>query len=202
MDKLFVKLFNSLIFIFLIVFLSACSSSTQTPIIELPEVIEPIKVTVPDVSGTNPTVAENILSNLGLVPVSTSEYSDSIEEGRVVGTIPAANSAVNPSSRVEVIISRGPRIVDAKNAQIEWYSVTSSARDTHQFRNPQLIEGVLVIRLELTFNQTREMKWKTGSSGSSEGFGNASISDTFDKTVPVRIQFENQIQRIRIFWCL
>jgi serine/threonine-protein kinase len=66
-------------------------------------------VTVPDVSGDTPTVACSILGNDGLVcsGQQTTQYSQSVTQGDVVGTQPAAGTSVSRQTPVTLVISSG-----------------------------------------------------------------------------------------------
>jgi beta-lactam-binding protein with PASTA domain/predicted Ser/Thr protein kinase len=65
--------------------------------------------TVPDVTGRTPEEAANALGRAGFEAVrGPDEYSNSIEEGRVIRTDPPAGSSVQQGARVTYIVSRGP----------------------------------------------------------------------------------------------
>ena len=110
-------------------FLGGCSGST---------------VKVPDLSGTDVGSAKTILTNLGLIPTTESIYSESVAEGLIVKTRPAAGQGVPPNSKVKIYISQGPQVVTAQDSQITWTNV-SYGSDDWSFNEPYIDSGKLYI---------------------------------------------------------
>jgi eukaryotic-like serine/threonine-protein kinase len=91
----------------------------------------PQTLSVPDVTGSTPTQAKSALRGAGFEVSLTSEYSDTVDEGMVIGTNPAAGSAAAEGSTIQVVVSSGPRYemvtmpdvrnmsVDSATAQLE-----------------------------------------------------------------------------------
>ncbi|SEE90873.1 penicillin-binding protein [Ruania alba] len=64
---------------------------------------------VPSVSGMTRVDAENALRSAGFSTyVGATAYSDSVPDGRVIGTSPGAGSQIRPGSSVGLVISDGP----------------------------------------------------------------------------------------------
>lgn len=165
--------------------LSACSSG----------------VTLGDYEGSSAAVAEISLANMGLIPKVKNEYSDFIPEGQVIRTEPLAGSQMNQGESVSVIVSSGPRIVYPAQYQINWTNKVGGADIDWRFNaDPFVRENTLVVHLDL--KMSRDMYWHETRSGM--GFGEASITDTFDKVVPLRIVLEqeatpaNQLQTVSL----
>lgn len=149
----------------------------------------PQGVAVPDISGTDSATANSVLSSLGLIPVEIESNSDDVETGKVIGSTPPFGTVVDPGSRVEVMISSGPSIVESTASNITWYNVSYSD-DEWEFFSPTIEDGFLTIEVSpVTF--MADVEWRDDTN-SGEGFGNASVTDTFDKSVPLRILFETQ----------
>ncbi len=157
----------------LVITLSACGAATSDMVV------------VPDVTNTDEITAKNILSGNGLIPVITHEYNDEVEDGNVVSIMPSVNSPVYKNSKVDVVISKGPSYIQSKDSTISWYNLEGN-EDKWTFKSPYIQEGVLNIECEVTFGTSFE--WKSG------GFGNASITDTFDKRVPVQLETAKKVK--------
>lgn len=71
---------------------------------------EPL-VEVPDVYNRLQEEAETILSDEGFNVKHDYQYNDSLDEGRVISTLPERGTAVRKESDVTIIISRGPEKV-------------------------------------------------------------------------------------------
>ena len=66
---------------------------------------------LPDVSGLTPAQAAQQLTNLGLVPVTVKQFSDSVDSGGLIGLNPASGQSVGRGSTVQVVVSKGPELV-------------------------------------------------------------------------------------------
>ncbi|MGW2063633.1 Stk1 family PASTA domain-containing Ser/Thr kinase [Streptomyces sp. AM2-3-1] len=65
-------------------------------------------VKVPDVRGTGPAEARRALKKVGLVPgMVTKEFSEDIEQGKVIRTDPGAGAERHPDSAVALVVSKG-----------------------------------------------------------------------------------------------
>jgi eukaryotic-like serine/threonine-protein kinase len=80
--------------------------------VDLTIVAAPEAVTIPDLEGSSPEDAQAALIDLGLEPAGpTEEPSDTVPEGAVTRTDPAAGSEVDPGSQVTIFVSSGPGTV-------------------------------------------------------------------------------------------
>jgi len=69
------------------------------------------RVAVPDLSGMTQADAVAALTQAGLaVGEVTNQSSDSVEEGRVMAQDPAADTKVEPGSKVDIVLSTGPEV--------------------------------------------------------------------------------------------
>ena len=67
------------------------------------------KITVPDVSGRSESEAQSILTQQGFPKIKSQfEFSDTVEQGKVIGTTPAANSEATKETEIVMIVSKGP----------------------------------------------------------------------------------------------
>lgn len=146
-------------------------------------------IEVPDVVGTDTATAKSVLSSLGLIPVEKLVNSETVDAGNVIQTDPPIGAVSDPGSKIELQISSGPKLLQAKASTIEWQNVAYSM-DNWEFSNPTIEDGTL--KIEITeANLKAKVKWKdTYNEGA--GYGNASINDSFDKAVPLKIIFDKQ----------
>lgn len=68
-----------------------------------------IMIPVPDVSGIEEAVAENILKAAEFIPEMTYEYSEDVPNGLVICTEPPAGTDVSVGSNITVVISKGQK---------------------------------------------------------------------------------------------
>lgn len=143
------------------------------------------KVTIPDLSNVAIEDAKNVLTNAGLIPSVEYEYSDDYVEGIVIKTDPVIGEQVELQTKVNLIVSKGPEYVDAKNSSVSWY-VTDSSEDEWNLYKPYIHEDAIYIECLPRF--ANAMMWK----GDSVGFGVASTDETFATSVPVTVQYKDQ----------
>ncbi|HEY8217103.1 MAG TPA: PASTA domain-containing protein [Acidimicrobiia bacterium] len=75
----------------------------------------PAPVPVPDVAGLGYDEAAAALQEKRLAPVRKEAYSDTVPEGKVIGTDPAVGQPAARDSEVGIIVSLGPEIVKVPN---------------------------------------------------------------------------------------
>ena len=167
-----IKTIVSIILVMSMMLFAGCSASDSKGLI-----------TVPDVKGTDVETAKSLLSSNQLIPIVEEEYNDRVDVGTIVSTSPGAGEDVEPNSKVTIKVSKGPKRIEAKNATIQWYQI-SGGEDDWTPSKPYIEDGVLYIETAVVFSIATT--WKES------GYGRASISDTFDKTVPVEVKFDNQ----------
>lgn len=68
--------------------------------------------TIPDVAGRSFDDAQAALDDVDLVANQTEAFSDDVAAGLVIGTSPAVGAEVPKGSTVDVIVSKGPEIID------------------------------------------------------------------------------------------
>ena len=176
MRKIKSKRFIALLSALLLTFCCAACNNTQAA-----------GVCIPDITGTDINTAKNLLSANKLIPVVAEEYSD-VEAGSVIRTNPNVGSTVDENSKVTIVVSKGPRRIDSKNSYGHWQYI-SYAEDKWEFYTPYIEDGTLYIEATITFAiaTTWQDSYEKGIGG-----GVASINDTFDKTVPVSVQYDKQ----------
>lgn len=76
-------------------------------------------------------------------------------------------------------VETGP--VYASDSVIRWYSV-DSVKDEYKLYTPYIENGYLYIDIETQINAPNTVQYR--------GFGSASITDTYDKVVPIKYEYE------------
>ncbi len=70
----------------------------------------PKKVQIPDISGQESRVGEQILRENDLIPTEITEYNETVATGLIIRTEPAAFEEVDPYANVTVYVSLGPKL--------------------------------------------------------------------------------------------
>lgn len=97
----------------------------------------PAPRTVPPSQGASPQTVVAQLDAIGLVAKSTSDYSESVPKGAVIGTNPPASAQVARGSTVAVVVSLGPRPVTVPSLQ----GITTLDAAINALRNVGLVPG-------------------------------------------------------------
>ncbi|MEG9246484.1 Stk1 family PASTA domain-containing Ser/Thr kinase [Arthrobacter sp. Soc17.1.1.1] len=69
---------------------------------------EAVTVSVPGLVGLTEADATDAIVDAGLRPSTDEEFNATVEEGDVIASDPAAGTSVDPESRVNITVSRGP----------------------------------------------------------------------------------------------
>jgi serine/threonine-protein kinase len=72
----------------------------------------PEPVELEDITGRKEGVATRRLEEAGVQVEATKEFSNSVEQGRVVSMTPEGGTVVNAGSTVEIVVSKGPPPVE------------------------------------------------------------------------------------------
>jgi serine/threonine-protein kinase len=87
-------------------------------------------VTIPDLEGASPEDAQAALLDLGLEPAGpTEEPSDTVPEGAVTRTDPAAGSEVDPASTVTIFVSTGAEQVAVPEVRCQSFGSAQNELD-------------------------------------------------------------------------
>jgi hypothetical protein len=155
---------------------------------------------MPNLKGVSMESAEQIVLNNNWIPIILEEASQTIPEGQVTRTKPAAGQVIDEDASVSIFVSKGPSVIYSKNSLISWSNISSNSSDEWNFEAPYISNDKLKINL-VEVSLSEAVKWRE-SQVSGVGIGRASITDTFDKTVPInfycgKCQFEKQeIQKL------
>ena len=158
--------------ILLSTFLVACASSS---------------IVIPDISKVDEATAKTLLAQKSLIPSIEYEFSDSVDTGLVIKSDPEIGATAKPDDKVLIYISKGPKRITTSDSTM----THNDSRDEYEFYAPYIEDGYFVIETEFEFHKKYELLYFDKNGG--KGFGRASISDTFDKVVPLIIETEDKI---------
>lgn len=140
---------------------------------------------VPNVIGTQESVAIQTLTSRGYIPVVKYESSSEQASGFVIGTNPGHGSNLNKGGQVTVYVSTGSAAdndCEASDVVIRWYHIYQSTDDDWNVYTPYIKNNYIYIKTEMKLNSSLSVALR--------GFGTASINDTFSKTVPIEYEYE------------
>jgi eukaryotic-like serine/threonine-protein kinase len=86
----------------------------------------PELLTVPTVAGFSQSEAKTALRDAGFEVEMTSDYSDTVEKGGVIGTTPAGAATAAEGTTVQLIISLGPRYKEVTMPDVRNMSVDAA----------------------------------------------------------------------------
>lgn len=189
-EKYFMKKVLALVLTLVLALSVAACGSGGSNVAETVETTEENGIEIPDIADTDEETAKNLLSSNGLIPSVKYEYNDDIEQGNVIKTEPAIGIKVEQNSKVTIYISKGSSFIISKDSRISWKNISAEGKDKWEFVSPYIKEDTLYINCEkVSFSVP--IKWRDTYN---DGFliGDASINDTFKKTVPVQAKYEKQ----------
>jgi serine/threonine-protein kinase len=73
------------------------------------------QVAIPDVSGQDPVTAANTLGAKDLTTEQVNQPSDTVDDGKVIGTNPPAGTSVPKGSKIQLIVSTGKEQIRVPN---------------------------------------------------------------------------------------
>ena len=171
---------------------TAVSPSTPTPepviqyVYITPEPTAEQTVRMPNLHGLSVEEAKEMLGQLGLLVRTVEKYSDdNVAEGRIMNQSYRAASDVKAGSIVTLTVSKGPIYVYSQHCTWRAWWVKGSEGDNYDFDGmPYICYDELVIPLKAVMNSKYKHLWR--------GYGTASVTDTFDKVVPIVVEYEQE----------
>ena len=146
-------------------------------------------IIIPDISNVDEATAKTLLAQKSLIPSIEYEFSDSIDTGLVIKSDPEIGATTKPDNKVLIYISKGPKRITTSDSNVTW----EDGRDEFEYYDSgaYIEDGYFVLETEFKFHKKYELLDFEYNGG--EGYGRASISDTFDKVVPLIIETEDKI---------
>ncbi|PSL42202.1 serine/threonine-protein kinase [Planomicrobium soli] len=109
--------------------------------IAFPDLFGPRQAAVPDVSGMERTVAIEELRAAGFVlGEETEEFSEEVEEGQVIRTIPEAEKVRDRESEIQLFVSQGKRKVEMDDYVGEMIDETIELLEEQNFQLKEQVE--------------------------------------------------------------
>lgn len=153
-------------------------------------------ITIPDVEKSDVDTAKTLLAGKGLIPKVEYEYSNDYDYDLVIRTEPAIGSKVSEDTPVTLYVCKGPSYYELPD-NVGWMGNINGIDDfiwdkedpkglgTKNFYRMRLEEGYLYIPMKLNCKSQYNIEFYGD-------FGTASINDTFDKTVPIKVIYDSK----------
>ena len=143
---------------------------------------EPTSIPLPDVKGLYREEGRALLESYGFFVIEREEFSSNVAENMII----SCTRDKNDERRTIIVVSKGPMRLYANQSTVRWWNIQGSNKDNYELTNPFIDreEGILFIELDATFNSYNPHKFR--------GYGTASITDVFDKCVPINVKYEKE----------
>lgn len=151
-------------------------------------------IKIPDVEKLDVDTAKTLLAGKGLIPKVEYVYHNDYDYDEVVRTNPAIGSDVEEDTPVTLYVCKGPSYYTSPDAVGYMYNVNNidpfswgddGEKQTKWFYAPYVEEGYLYIPMVLCCTSKYDIEFY-------DDFGTASINDSFDKTVPVKVIYDSK----------
>lgn len=152
------------------------------------------QIKIPDIKNVDIDTAKTLLASKGLIPRIEYEYSNICNYNSVIRTEPKIGSLVEENAAITLYVCKGYKHYELSDAvgymkNIVGVNAFSFGDDgkarTKGFYTPYVEEGYLYIKMFLACTSTYPLEFYGD-------FGTASITDTFDKTVPIKVIYDNK----------
>ena len=179
-------------FLSLVIVLACCASLCACAV--APAMTPAKAIKIPDIEKLDVTTAKTLLAGKGLIPKVEYEYHNDYDYDLVIRTSPAIGSVVAEDTPVTLYVCKGPKYYQLSGAvgyiknvkNIDTFSWGDNGeKQTKGFYAPYVKEGYLYISIFLMCTA----KYKIEFYGD---FGTASINDSFDKTVPIKVIYDEK----------
>ncbi len=187
--KLLKKLLCVSLTLILLTALCACGSEP---------VSEPVSntITIPDIEKLDVDTAKTLLAGKGLIPKVEYEYNNNYDYDLVIRTEPAIGSEVEEDTPVTLYVCKGPSYYELPSSLASIYDIEgiepfvawSDADDGIGTKAHQIVwveNGYLYISMYIGCKSKYSVEFYGD-------FGDASINDTFDKTVPIDVIYSSK----------
>ena len=153
-------------------------------------------IKIPNIEKLDVATAKTLLAGKGLIPKVEYEYNNNYDYDLVIRTTPAIGSIVEEDTPVTIYVCKGPSYYELSNAvgymkningieDFVWWSDAEDGQGTKGFTDVWLEKGQLHIKMYLCCKSEYDLEFYGD-------FGTASINDTFDKTVPIKVIYDSK----------
>ena len=154
------------------------------------------QIKIPDVEKLDIDTAKTLLAGKGLIPKVEYEYNNDYDSDLVIRTEPSIGSEVEQDTSIILYVCKGPSYYELSNSLggftdidgIEPFVSWSDAEDrwgTKGHTKVWVEKGYLYISVYLGCKSRYDIEFYGD-------FGEASINDTFDKTVPIDVIYDSK----------
>jgi hypothetical protein len=165
-----------------------CSCGTSAPVQNL--------IKIPDIEKLDVDTAKTLLAGKGLIPKVEYEYNNDYDYDLVIRTEPAIGSEVEEDTPVTLYVCKGPSHYQLSNSigyfsnidgvdAFLWDDDADDGIGTKGFYCPTVENGKLHITIWLKCKSQNKIEFR-------DNWGTASINDTFDKTVPIEVKYDQK----------
>lgn len=153
-------------------------------------------ITIPDVNNLDVDTAKTLLAGKGLIPKIEYEYNNDYDYDMIIRTEPAIGNTISSDSPVTLYVCKGPEYYELPDAvgymhnvngirNFIWDNEDPKGEGTKGFYSVRVEKGYLYISMWLRCFSKHKIEFY-------DDFGTASINDSFDKTVPIKIIYDSQ----------
>lgn len=151
-------------------------------------------IKIPDIEKLDVSTAKTLLAGKGLIPKVEYEFHNNYDYDLVIRTMPTIGSEVEEDTPVTIYVCKGPKYYELPDAvgymqdvnNIDAFSWGDDGKPrTKGFYSPYVKEGYLYIPMYLKCTSKYSIEFY-------DDFGTASINDSFDKTVPIKVIYDNK----------
>ena len=153
-------------------------------------------VKIPDIESLDLSTAKTLLAGKGLIPKVKYEYHNDYDYDLIIRTEPTIGSEVEEDTPVTLYVCKGPRYYELPGSLGAIYDIEGiedfipwnedpKGVGTKAHTNVWVEEGYLYISIYLGCKSKYELEFYGD-------FGEASINDTFDKTVPIDVIYTSK----------
>ncbi len=165
-----------------------CSCGTSAPAQNL--------IKIPDIEKLDVNTAKTLLAGKGLIPKVEYEYNNDYDYDLVIRTEPVIGSEVEEDTPVTLYVCQGPSYYELSDSvgyiwnidgieEFIWWSDAEDGWGTKGFTDVFVQKGYLHIKMYLCCKSKYDLEFYGD-------FGTASINDTFDKTVPIKVIYDSK----------
>ena len=137
------------------------------------------QITIPDVENLDVDTAKTLLVSKGLIPKVEYEFNNDYEYNMVISTNPSIGTKVDEDTPVTIYVCKGPSYYE-----LPW-SEAEDGWGTKGHTNVWVENGYLYITVYIGCKSEYKVEFYGD-------FGDASINDTFDKTVPIDVIYDSK----------
>lgn len=132
-------------------------------------------IIIPDLVGTDESVAQTVLLNNGLIPVVDYTYSDYVDIGKVVSLSYEVGQEVPKNTNVTIYISKGREKYYCTSYSVSWSNSNPNWSDSWNVTNAYIEKGILYIYM--TGNLIMDCMWTSGGQATVDDYSYTTVTN-------------------------